>query len=157
VRTLQAATVLGLVACLIGQVASAVVLSKHALAFLPAIPGTALARRVHMMCSYWSFVFAFAHAGLQMKGVVARMCREKTPSPVMKWAARIACAAIAAVGAVSFVQLDLAAYLTGRVQFAAGDPSIALSCARWASVAVLVAGALYLLRSLIEKTGERRS
>ena len=153
VRVLQAVSVLGLAICIVGQAASAVVLSKHALAFLPPIPGSAFARSVHLMCSHWAFVFAFAHAGLQVKNILLRVGGAAPPNRVALWALRIVVAALSAFGAVSFVQLELGAYLTGQVQFAAGDPNILFAGIRWASVAVLVAAVFHYLRLALEPFG----
>ena len=140
-RVLQIVVIVGLVACVIGQVASSIVLSKHAFGFLPALPGAGWARRVHMLCSYWSFVFAFAHAGLHAR-------TPKGMSPWQVWAVRIVVAVVACFGVCSFVQLDLWRYLTGQVQFAFADYGVplALSAVRYASVAVLVAGVFHCVR-----------
>ena len=140
-RVVQIVVIAGLVVCVVGQIASSLVISKHAFGFLPVLPGASWARRVHMLCSYWMFVLAFAHVGLHV-----RAPRDLASWQV--WALRIAFAAIACFGVYSFVRLNLGAYLTGQVQYAFVDPSvpIALSCARYASVAVLVAGAFHYLR-----------
>ena len=150
-RVVQIVVVAGLVVCIVGQLASSLVLSKHAFGFLPALPGAGWARRVHMICSYWAFVLAFAHAGLH-----ARV--PKNMAPWQKWAARIVLAVIACFGAYSFAQLDLWRYLTGQVQFAFADYSIplALTMARYASVAVLVAGVFHCIRKGLASIGEAR-
>lgn len=140
-RVLQIVVLVALVACIIGQVASSLVLSKHALGFLPVLPGASWARRVHMLCSYWSFVLAFTHAGLHMR-------TPKGMSSWQIWTARIVFAVVACFGAYSFVQLGLWQYLTGQVQFAFADYStpLLLAAARYASVAVLVMGAFHYIR-----------
>ena len=142
-RVLQLIAVIGLVACVIGQVASALVLSKHAFSFLPAIPGASWARTVHMLLSYWCFVFAFAHVGLQVKAKL----------PV--WL-QIALIAVACFGVVSYVQLNMAPYLFGQVMFAAADYAspLALIFARYASVAVLVAVVFHYIRVALRKTAK---
>ena len=157
VRVLKLVAVIGIGACIIGQVASSVVLSKHALGFLPAVPGASWARQVHMLCSYWSFVFAFAHAGLQFKGMLARMGGLKSASTPVLWCLRFLWIAIAAFGVLSFLQLGVGDYLLGRVQFAFVDGStpIALTFARYASIAVLVAGCFHYLRALLDKASAR--
>ena len=152
-RVLQIVMIAGLVACIVGQIVSSLVLSKHVFGFLPALPGASWARRMHMLCSYWSFVFAFAHAGLQI-----RMPRGM--ASWQKWAARIVFIAIACFGVYSFAQLGLWQYLTGQVQFAQADFSahLVLVMARYASVVVLVAGVFHYIRegiTAIEKA--RRS
>ena len=149
-RVLQIVVIVGLAACVLGQIASSLVISKHAFGFLPVLPGASWARRVHMLCSYWMFVFAFAHVGLHVR----------TPRGLASWqtwALRIAFVAIASFGVYSFVQLNLWAYLTGQVQYAFVDPSIpiALSVARYASVAVLVAGVFHYVRTGIMFAAKR--
>ena len=150
-RVLQIVVLAALVACIIGQVASSLVLSKHALGFLPVLPGASWARRVHMLCSYWSFVLAFAHAGLHMR-------TPKGMSPWRIWTARIVFAVVACFGAYSFVQLGLWQYLTGQVQYAFADFSVPLPlvAARYASVAVLVMGAFHYIRAGMGRRSEWR-
>ncbi|HAM16416.1 MAG TPA: hypothetical protein DCP91_11310 [Eggerthellaceae bacterium] len=143
-RVLQLVVLVGLVLCVVGQIASSLVISKHAFGFLPALPGASWARRVHMLCSYWMFMLAFAHAGLHLR-------LPKLGASWSVWAARIAFAVVACFGAWSFVQLGLGPYLTGQVQFAFVDQSvpIAWSIARYAGVAILVAGAFHYIRAAI--------
>jgi hypothetical protein len=154
VRTLQLVAVAGLLACIVAQMASALVLSKHAFAFLPAIPGAAWARRAHMLCSYWGFVFAFAHAGLQLRTALARVGARRMPTKAI-WACRIAFGIVACLGAWSFFVLRLPEYLSGRVQFAYADydTPLALMFAQYASVAVLVAGAFHYAAGLLRRRG----
>ena len=144
-RAVQLVAVVGLLACIVAQVASSLVLSKHAFGFLPAVPGAGWARSIHMLCSYWAFVLAFAHAGLRARA-------PKNMAPWQKWAVRIIIAAVACFGAFSFAQLGLGQDLTGQVQFAFADYSVpfALAFARYASVAVLVAGVFHYVRRGIE-------
>ena len=158
VRVLQLVAIVGLLACIIGQVVSSLVLSKYAFGFLPALPGASWARRAHMLCSYWSFVFAFAHAGLQFKGF-SRLVKQKgsdSPSAAV-WLGRIAVIAIACYGVYAFVQVNMGAYLLGQIEFAFVDFATppALMCARYAAIAVLVAAAFHCLRRVIEALGKR--
>ena len=151
-RIVQIVVIVGLAGCIIGQFASSLVLSKHAFGFLPAFPGAGWARSVHMLCSYWAFVLAFAHAGLHARA-------PKNMTSWQKWAVRIIIAAVACFGAFSFAQLGLWHYLTGQVQFAFADYSVplALAFARYASVAVLVAGVFHYVRQGIASIGKTRS
>jgi len=158
VRVLQLVAVVGLLACIIGQVVSSLVLSKYAFGFLPAFPGASWARRAHMLCSYWSFVFAFAHAGFQFKGF-SRLVKPKgsgSPSAAVLLG-RIAVIVVACYGAYAFVQVNMGAYLLGQIEFAFADFAIppALMCARYAAIAVLVAAAFYCLCRVIEALGKR--
>lgn len=151
-RALQVGVLLGLAICITGQVVSAVVLSKHALSFLPAISGSALARSVHLICSYWAFVLAFAHSGLQAKNVLRRIGGIALTNRALLCAFRVVVAAVSIFGAVSVAQLGLLAYLAGKAQFAAGDPNVLFACVRWASVAVLVSAVFHCLRSALESS-----
>lgn len=154
-RILQLITIMGLLACMVGQMASSLVLSKYAFGFLPALPGAGWARRVHMLCSYWSFVFAFAHTGLQLKGF-GRLVKPKgsdVPSAVVRLG-HIAAIAISCYGMYAFVQMGMGGYLLGQVEFAFVDFSTppALMCVRYTAIAVLVATAFYCLRRIIGKS-----
>lgn len=139
-RILQIIVLVGLALCIIGQVASSLVLSKHAFGFLPALPGASWARRAHMLCSYWSFVLAFAHAGLHIR-------IPKKLATWQLWTLRIVVVLIACYGIFSFVQLNLPAYLAGQVQFAAADymTPLPLQFARYASIGILVAGIFHCI------------
>ncbi|MBQ9042218.1 MAG: DUF4405 domain-containing protein [Eggerthellaceae bacterium] len=155
VRVLQVVSVIGLVVCVVGQAVSALILSKHALAFLPALPGASWARQVHMLCSYWSFAFAFAHMGLQFKTMLSRMGGLRNAPQAVLWLLRIVWLAVAVFGSASFTQLGIADYLFARIQFASADydAPLALSFARYASIAALIAGCFHYLRVLL---GRRR-
>lgn len=144
VRILQVVVLAGLIACIIGQVASSLVLSKYAFGFLPALPGASWARRAHMICSYWSFILACAHAGLHI-----RVPRRATAW--LLWVCRAAIAAAACYGAISFVQLGLPSYLVGSVQFASADfeAPLWLPFARYTSIGVLVAALFHYASTAI--------
>ena len=162
VRILQLATIVGLLACIVAQVASSLVLSKHAFGFLPALPGSSWARQVHLLCSYWGFMFAFAHMGLQFKGFRrlvrprAKATGDEAAAPAAIWAARIVLAGIACYGVYSFIQAGIGSYLLGQVQFAYAnyEEPLVLAFARYASIAVLVAGVFHYMRRSIEGRGK---
>lgn len=145
-QTAQLVTMALLVGCIVGLAASSLVLSKHVFGFLPALPGAAWARRIHMICSYWAFVLAFVHAGLHM-----RLPRRMSARSL--WACRLAWDLVACYGVWSFMNLGLPAYLLGQVQFAAVDfqTPLVLSFVRWTAIATLVAGVTYLLRERLSR------
>ena len=150
-RVLQLVVLAGLVVCIVCQVASSLVISKHAFGFLPALPGAAWARRVHMMCSYWMFMFAFMHVGFHVRV-------PKGMASWQVWAGRVALVVVGRIGAYSFIQLGMPSYLLGQMQFAYADPSvsIAVSMARYASVAVLVAGVSHYVQAGIAVMQKKR-
>ena len=152
-RILQLILIVGLAACAIGQIISSLVLSKYAFGFLPALPGAGWARRVHMICSYWTFVLAFAHAGLHAR-------TPKKMRPWQKWVARIIFGGLACFGAYAFVQLNMWQYLTGEIQFAYVDYSIspAWQAVRYLGAAVLIAGIFHYVRKgvlVLRRTKQR--
>lgn len=131
--------------------------SKYVFGFLPVLPGASLARRVHMLCSYWGFAFAFAHVGLHFKGLWRLMHIEGSSDTSKShryviWAGRFLFAVTACFGAHSFIRLGFGAYLLGQVQFAVADygMSIGRSLMGYASIAVLIAGLFHYLCAAIE-------
>ena len=162
VRTLRLVAIAGLAACVVGQAASALVLSKFAFGFLPVLPGASLARRVHMLCSYWGFALAFAHAGLHIR-VLGRLMHSGGAGNALGaphyaiWAARLLFVAVSCFGAYSFVRLDFGTYLFGGVQFASADygASLVSSMMGYASIAVLIGGSFRYLHAAIEAFGKR--
>ena len=149
--TLHLILIAALLVCLVGMIASSLVLSKHVFGFLPALPGASWARRIHMLFSYWMFVLAFAHVGLHIR-IPRRM------APWKLRVMRVAAAAVAAYGAYAFARLGLFAYLTGQVQFAMADFStpLAVTFARYAGVAALVAIAFHGVQAALTAAGRRR-
>lgn len=141
-RALGTVVNLGLVLCMVGQVASSLVLSEYAFGWLPALDGAWWARIVHLLCSYWGFVLASIHAGLHLADP-ARALAQRVGA--LAWGVRIAFVGVACLGAWSFVRLDLAMYLTLSSQFVFADPTVplALTAAEYASVGVLLAAAAH--------------
>ena len=142
--------IVGLLVCLVGMIASSLVLSKHVFGFLPALPGASWARRIHMLFSYWMFVLAFAHSGLHVR-VPRRM------APWKLWFLRVAAVAVGAYGAYAIVQLGMFAYLTGQVQFAMVDfnTPLAITFLRYAGVAALVAIVFHGVQVALTAAGRR--
>jgi hypothetical protein len=166
VRVLQLISVIGMALCLLGQLVSALILSQYAFGFLPAIEGASWARTVHLLCSYWLFVFAAAHVGLNFKTMLAHMgAGKRAPSgqegvSASVWATRIIWAAVAIFGAVSFVQMGIAGYLFGLVPFASADfgAPLILIFVRYAAIGALIAGIFHYIRlALMRKEKHGRS
>lgn len=53
-----------LLAAMIGLMVSGVILSRVVFDFLPISGGTGFARTLHMLASYWGFIFMSLHLGL---------------------------------------------------------------------------------------------
>lgn len=124
--------------CIVGQAASALVLSKYALGFLPALDGAWWARIVHLLCSYWGLALLGAHVGMHLSGIGHKLARR---SAALAWAWRVIGFALAACGTWAFVDLNVASYLFLQAKFAFVDPSapLWLSVAKYSLIAALFA------------------
>ncbi len=73
---------------------------------------------IHMLCSYWGFIFLSLHLGLHWGGIMG-MARKltKKPSKIREWMLRSMAALIAAYGAYAFVKRDFGNYMLLRYHF----------------------------------------
>lgn len=98
---------------------SGIVLSRRVFAFLPIESGLALARRLHILGSYWGFLLMSVHLGLHWNRVLSLSAR-RLPLPPSKGRAailRILSAIIAGYGAFVFFKRDFPTYLFLRSEF----------------------------------------
>lgn len=117
-RIWQTTLVLLVLAAMIGSMVSGVILSRHALSFLPIKGGRSFARSLHMLASYWGFVLMSLHLGLHwrmMMGMAGKMM--KKPSAVRTWTLRILALAIAVYGVYAFIKQDIGSYMLLKIQF----------------------------------------
>lgn len=117
-RIWQTTLVLLVLAAMIGSMVSGVILSRHALSFLPIKGGRSFARSLHMLASYWGFVLMSLHLGLHwrmMMGMAGKMM--KKPSAVRTWTLRIFALAIAVYGVYAFIKRDIGSYMLLKIQF----------------------------------------
>lgn len=117
-RILQTVLVVLALLSMLGSAISGVVLSRHALAFLPITGGQSWARTLHMLSAYWGFVFISLHLGLHwsmMMGMAKRLF--KKPSTARKWTARILGGLIAAYGLYAFFKREIGSYMLLKNQF----------------------------------------
>ena len=137
-----------LVACMIGQATSALVLSKYAFGWLPAIDGAWWARIVHLLCSYWGLVLLGIHVGLHLGGVSRKLAKSSTG---MRWAWRALGLVCIVLGVAAFAHLNFASYLFMQVKFVFVDPTAPLwfTVAQFAAVAALFAVAGNLLQACL--------
>ena len=129
VRILQTVLVFLLVICILGSMASGILLSGHLFDFINIRGISAAAQRIHMTCAYWGFVLMALHLGIHWqiflgaagdifskpKGILQRRIRT--------WTARAACVAIVLYGTYAFVKRDIASYLFLQVHFVFFDYS----------------------------------
>lgn len=71
---------IGILLTMIGSMYSGVILSEHALLFLPIKGGRTFAREVHMMSSYWGFVLMSLHLGLHWSMMTAKRFVKELPT-----------------------------------------------------------------------------
>lgn len=117
-RIMQTALVVLVLLSMIGSMVSGVILSRHALSFLPISGGRAFARSLHMVAAYGGFVFMSLHLGFHwsmMVGMVGKLV--KKPSEIRKWALRAVAALIAGYGVYAFVKRDIGGYMLLKSQF----------------------------------------
>ena len=74
-----------------GLMVSGIIMSREVFGFLPISGGTGFARTLHMLASYWGFLFMSLHLGLHW-GMMMRIFRRaagiKAPSAVRTWLLR---------------------------------------------------------------------
>lgn len=117
-RVWQTTLVLLIFVSMISSMISGVILSRHALAFLPISGGRSFGRSLHMLAAYWGFALMSLHLGFHwnmMMGIAGKM--RKNSSLVRTWTLRILAIAIAAYGVYAFVKRDIGNYMLLRIQF----------------------------------------
>lgn len=121
-RIWQTVLAIGILLTMVGSMYSGVVLSEHALSFLPIKGGRAFAREVHMIAAYWGFVLMSLHLGLHwsiMMGM-AKQRIKKFPT-AGKWLLRGIAALIAGYGVYAFIQREIGRYILLKNHFAFFD------------------------------------
>jgi len=118
-RIWQTILVIGILLTMVGSMYSGVILSEHALSFLPIKGGWAFARSLHMVCAYWGFILMSLHLGLHwgmMVGMAKRFIKE-TPI-VGKYLFRVIALLAAGYGAYAFIQREIGRYMFLKNHFA---------------------------------------
>ena len=105
-----------------GSLVSGVILSRHALAFLPIAGGRSFARSLHMVSAYWGFVFLSLHLGFHwsmIMGMVKKHLKKMSAVPVWIW--RGVALLIAIYGVYAFRKRGIGEYMVLKNQFAFFD------------------------------------
>ena len=129
-RIWQTTLVIGILLTMLGSMYSGVILSEHALSFLPIKGGRAFAREVHMISSYWGFVLMSLHIGLHWRmavGMTGNLCGRKKIGRTSILLLRIAFRLIALYGVYAFVRRQIGSYMFLQNQFVFfdfGEPRI---------------------------------
>lgn len=120
-RIAQTVLVALVLCAMLGSMASGIVLSRHALAFLPVRGGASWARTVHMLCGYWGFLLMGLHLGLHWGMIAGMISRHIKTSPLLARVSRIAGIAAAVYGTYALFKRGLPDYLFLRNHFAFFD------------------------------------
>lgn len=116
-RVLQTVLVALVLISMLGSMTSGIILSRHALAFLPIHGGTGWARTVHLLCGYWGFVLMGLHLGLHWGVMVGIAGKSLKTSTVRPWVCRLAGLLAAVYGGYAFVKRRLPGYMFLQNQF----------------------------------------
>ena len=120
-RIFQTAINLLTLVAMLMQIYSGIILSRHVFAFLPIQGGMALARRLHILGSYWGFLFMSLHLGLHWGMIlnVTAKIRKRSKADGSKFAVVpfLAGAAVAAYGLVVFIKRDFLDYMLLKSEF----------------------------------------
>lgn len=121
-RVWQTILVIGILFTMIGSMYSGVILSEHALSFLPIKGGRAFAREVHMISAYWGFALMSLHLGIHWSMIMgmARRFVKELPT-VGKWLLRGIATFVAGYGVYAFIQREIGRYMLLKNHFAFFD------------------------------------
>ncbi len=118
VRMMQAGLVFLILCTMVGLMISGIILSRHALSFLPIKGGRSFARNLHMVSAYWGFVLMSVHLGFHWS-MITGMAKRLFPKPsvVRKWAGRVLALVISGYGVYAFIKRDIGDYMLLRSHF----------------------------------------
>lgn len=119
-RILTLCTTLLLLASMIAQMYSGIVMSRYVFDFLPAAGGMALARRLHILGAYWGFLLMSLHLGLHWNmilGMSRKATGIKNKSKFRSIIAFIIGLVTAGYGVWVFIGRDLTTYLLLKSEF----------------------------------------
>lgn len=107
-----------ILASMAGSMVSGVILSRHALAFLPIEGGRSFARSLHMICAYGGFVLMSLHLGLHWSMILGMAAKHgKRSAQSGKWILRGIGVLIAGYGVYAFLKRDIGAYMLLQSKF----------------------------------------
>ena len=105
---------------MVALIYSSIVLSRYVFAFLPVEGGMALARRLHILGSYWGFLLMNIHLGLHWNmviGMVQKRMRIKKSSRTRSALLFFVGTAISLYGIAVFIRRDFLTYLLLKSEF----------------------------------------
>lgn len=119
-RIAQTVINLAIFICLIVQMASGIMMARHAFTFLSVNTGMSYARTLHLVGAYWSFVLMSVHLGFHgsmLMGIAKKVTGIKKSSRIRVVILRITALAASAYGVYAFVQRELGTYMLLKNQF----------------------------------------
>ncbi|WP_434311221.1 DUF4405 domain-containing protein [Hominifimenecus sp. rT4P-3] len=129
-RTLTLCGDMLVLAAMIAQMYSGIVMSRYVFAFLPMGGSMSFARRLHILGAYWGLLLMSLHLGLHWNMVIHMLRNhicEKRMSKFSKMTAPITGILIAGYGVFAFVKRDFLTYLFLKSEFVFfdyGEPKI---------------------------------
>ncbi len=96
---------------------SGIAMSRHVFAFLPIRGGMALARRLHILGSYWGYLLMSLHLGLHWGMVLNLVRKKRIPQRKHQAASLVISLPLAAYGIYVFIKRDFPTYLFLRSEF----------------------------------------
>lgn len=105
---------------MVGLMYSGIVLSRHVFVFLPIESGLALARRLHILASYWGFILMSMHLGLHwnmMLSMVGKKTSKENKSKTFAIVCFLIGLFIAAYGVYVFIKRDFSTYMLLKSEF----------------------------------------
>lgn len=147
---------------MVGLMVSGVMMSREVFAFLPVRAGIGFARTLHLLASYWGFLWIGVHLGLHWGMVMGRIRKAagiQTHTRLGTWPLRALAVLLAGFGLSAFIRHDIASYLLLRTQFVFFDMAqpLPLFFLDYLGMLGLWAAVGYYGGKLLQKAGRKRA
>lgn len=151
IRLFQTIINLLLVIIVMGLIVSGIILSSYIFSSLNISGGTALARSIHLVASYWCFIIISMHIGLHWGMVTSRL--KKIPQKIII-TIRVIATIIAVYGGYLFIYYKIFDYMLLRTQFAMGyEKSAVLFVVEYLAILICFAYIAYYISKLLRRDG----
>lgn len=116
IRIFQIILFVEVLLAMLGSAVSGVIISRHALRFLPISGGRSFGRTLHMLSAYWGFILMSLHLGFHWI-IMLNPARKLIGKPPVKWTLKAIGTVIAGYGVYAFIKRDLSQYLLLKTHF----------------------------------------
>ncbi len=144
-----------LLAAVVAQISSGIILSNHVFRFLGIESGMGTARTVHMVSAYWLFILSSLHLGLHWSRVIKSVTKKKTKlfSFWFTITGRIFAAGVSLFGVYAFIKHQIVSYLFMRTMFVYFDfeQSPVAFFSEYVAMLMLFASGAYYLSLLLSR------